>query len=339
MESSDEGLNWIGKRYLLIRLSLGGILLIAAALKAHQLSIEPTLETSLLTSRYFLVGIVEFEILLGLCLIAGVFYRAVWLISLACFALFACVSLYKALVGEATCGCFGSVQVNPWYTFALDSAAVFALIRWRPALARTMEPASERRPVSHYAPLVAVWLVVSLSAAWGMTRFEAATVSAKGDFIGDSEIVILEPETWVGKRFPLFDHIDIGSRLTKGGWVILLYHHDCSQCLEVLPEYEQLARKEPNKLVALVEVPPSVYNNDGGLIGPVLHGRLHNTKEWFVQTPTEIRLSNGDVTAVRGAESLARDRNKGELAHEISQSVSLDSEPVVAPGGKPTVSR
>ena len=32
-----------------------------------------------------------------------------------------------------------------------------------------------------------------------------------GDIIGDSDFVVLEPETWVGKVFPLIPYIDIGS--------------------------------------------------------------------------------------------------------------------------------
>lgn len=326
-ESGGKNAAFVGGGYAVVRMILGGILLVAAALKGYQLATEPTAEISLMTSRWFLIGSVEFEVLLGLCLISGIFVRASWLISLGCFALFGCVSLYKALSGEVSCGCFGSVQVNPWYTLLLDVAAVVALLRWRPALSASTEPTGERRPVSHYAIVLGVWLVVGLSAGWQMARFEAVTVSDEGDFLGYGEIVLLEPEKWVGKRFPLIPHIDIGDRLAEGGWVVLLYHHDCPQCREVLPEYEHMAQGDSGEGVALIEVPPF------GTYGSVSHGlaqrgRLQETKDWFVQTPTELRLDGGVVTSVKGAESLGH--GEGAVGQEIAHLHGSESRQVAA---------
>ena len=303
-ESGDKNAAFAGGGYVVVRMILGGILLVAAALKGYQLATEPTAEIGLMTSRWFLIGAVEVEVLLGMCLVSGLVVRSSWLISLGCFALFSCISLYKALSGEASCGCFGSVQVNPWYTLSLDVAAVVALLRWRPALSAPAESAGERRPVSHYAIVLGVWLVVGMAAGWQMARFEAVTVSDEGDFLGDGEIVVLEPEKWVGKRFPLLPHIDIGDRLTEGGWVVLLYHHDCPQCREVLPEYEQMAQSDSGEGVALIEVPPFGAYGSLASHGSAQRGRLQETKDWFVQTPTELRLDGGLVTAVQGAESL-----------------------------------
>jgi hypothetical protein len=42
------------------------------------------------------------------------------------------ITLYKAITGAASCGCFGSVQVNPWITlFAIDLPALLALSIFR----------------------------------------------------------------------------------------------------------------------------------------------------------------------------------------------------------------
>ncbi|MFV1965060.1 MAG: MauE/DoxX family redox-associated membrane protein [Pirellulaceae bacterium] len=108
----------------LLRALLGVVLLIAAALKAWQLSTEPVAEDGLLTSRGFLIALVEFELLFGLCLLFGLVPRVTWPIAMLCFVGFSCVALYKALSGAASCGCFGKVEVNPWYTFAFDVGAV-----------------------------------------------------------------------------------------------------------------------------------------------------------------------------------------------------------------------
>ena len=48
-------------------------------------------------SRWFLIGVVEFELFFGLWLLFGLLPRLTWHAAVACFAAFACVSLFKAL--------------------------------------------------------------------------------------------------------------------------------------------------------------------------------------------------------------------------------------------------
>jgi hypothetical protein len=52
------------------------------------------------------------------------------------------VSLYLALAGQRSCGCFGRVTASPWLTFAIDSAALVALVIWRPGRAADVHPAA-----------------------------------------------------------------------------------------------------------------------------------------------------------------------------------------------------
>ena len=118
--------------YDVVRILLGLVLLTAAGLKGHQLATEPAVGTGLLDSRWFLIGVVEFELLFGLTLLAGIFPKSTWIAALACFACFAGVSAVKAVLGDASCGCFGRVPVNPWHTFGLDLTAIVALLRWQP---------------------------------------------------------------------------------------------------------------------------------------------------------------------------------------------------------------
>ena len=54
-----------------VPVGVGLVLLVAAALKTHQLATEPVPGISLLESRWFLVGVVELELLLGLWLVSG----------------------------------------------------------------------------------------------------------------------------------------------------------------------------------------------------------------------------------------------------------------------------
>ena len=52
--------------YDAVRIILGLILLTAAALKGQQLATEPVAESSLFTSRWLLICVVEFELFFGL---------------------------------------------------------------------------------------------------------------------------------------------------------------------------------------------------------------------------------------------------------------------------------
>ena len=75
----------------------------------------------------------EFELFLGIVLLAGLWPQVTWYAAVLFFGALAGLSLYKGLSGDASCGCFGKVQVSPWYTLALDILAVAALLVWRPA--------------------------------------------------------------------------------------------------------------------------------------------------------------------------------------------------------------
>ena len=78
----------------ILRFVIAAILLTAAFLKAHQLATVPSLGEGLLHARWFNILVVEFELLLGIWLIIGLFPRLTWLITIGCFSVFALVSLY-----------------------------------------------------------------------------------------------------------------------------------------------------------------------------------------------------------------------------------------------------
>jgi hypothetical protein len=92
--------------YVAVRTILAGILIAAAVLKGYQLATGPVPGSGLLSSRVFLIAVVEFEWLFGVWLLTGLCAKWTWRVTLACFGLFACVSLYKGLSGDASCGCW-----------------------------------------------------------------------------------------------------------------------------------------------------------------------------------------------------------------------------------------
>ncbi len=111
---------------------MGGLLLVAAALKVHGLALDPFAEGSVLASARLQVATIEIEVLLGLWLLTGWSPRWAWVAALSLFSLFACVSLYLALAGQPSCSCFGRLAVSPWVSLGVDVAAVAALLIWRP---------------------------------------------------------------------------------------------------------------------------------------------------------------------------------------------------------------
>jgi len=314
--------------YDVVRIVLGLILLTAAALKGHQLATGPVAETSLFTSRWFLICVVEFELFFGLWLLSGLYPRRTWQAALVCFSAFACVSLYKALSGEATCGCFGRVPVSPWYTLILDLAAAVALVLCRPARGTVTSPlplAGEGPGVRAGAllfPLAAepsglsarlrrrlgwvlgIFLAAGIPGALAMGTYHAPMLDDSGDIFGDSQFVVLKPDTWVGRRFPLIEQIEVRAALGEGDWLVLLFHKTCPACRMAIIQLQHL-RSRPGswaetRRIALVEVPPFGNTIRADVASPDprwVYGRLRAVKEWFVKTPIAIVLKDGEVVA------------------------------------------
>ncbi len=306
---------WLRGRtgYDVVRIVLGLLLLVAAGLKGHELATSPVAGTGLLDSRWFLIGVVEFELFFGLWLLAGIYPRWTWAAALSCFCLFASVSLWKAISGDASCGCFGKVPVDPWYTFTLDALAVAALFRFRLASGRWRVAWDFRSPRFRVIGVAAIWLLVGIPAAAAMSAYEPVMLSEDGAILGDGILVILEPEKWTRKRFPLLPHIEdyperlmpgelpLRERLAEGNWIVVLYQRDCPKCLEEMPKYEQLACRsaaDPTAPgVALIEVP--AYGEAGSLKrspnAVCALGRLSDEKEWLVETPVKLLLQSAFV--------------------------------------------
>ncbi len=280
-----------------MRWFVGFLLVAAAMLKAAQLYQHPSSALTDDFSRYWVPLLIGSELGLGLAAIAGMYWRQLRLLAMVLFASFACYSLLMAVQGAASCGCFGSLKINPWWTFVLDLivfAGLFAEYRttWQEKsfLETTIKSYSPRAGLIGTAMLS---MTVAFGLAWHVAPHHQKNSQEGFQTVGD--LIVLEPEDWPGKKFPLLEHIDLD--VSQGTWVVLLHRHDCPKCQEVLPQYEQLAMQAAERYqVAIVEVPP----HDAMHILPKNHcrtGKLTDLQEWFVQTPVEIELENGVVTA------------------------------------------
>jgi len=281
---------------------LGLLLLTGAVLKGYELLTTPTANTDIWSNRYFLIFVVEFELSLGIWLLSGLFKRAAWLVTLGCFSLFCCITLYKGLTGAASCGCFGNVHVNPWITlFVIDLPAVLLLMIFRPNLEkhRILNILHWLEPMPKFAVFGIVFLI-------GLT---SVAVSSPVLILNEPETAtstyeVLEPSKWIGKELPILGHIDIANQLKNGNWLAVLYHHDCPDCQKAINQLERLtanfSSNEAFLRIALIEVPPyKVINNDSiNKNSPCIIGKLDFTKKWFVTTPVIVLLSNHSVVKV-----------------------------------------
>jgi hypothetical protein len=291
--------------YDVLRLALGVLLLVTAGLKGYQLATEPTLGTGLLDNRWFLIFVVEFELFFGLWLLSGLLLKLTWTAAVACFTLFTCISLYKALSGHASCGCFGKVEVNPWITGGLDLTAVSALLWWRPK----MSYFTKRRA----AVALAIWLAVGLPLTYATVSYSPALLTENGFFVGDGNLVILEPYKWIGSRFPLLPYIDdlpnsvkeeqppLRERLTEGEWLVVLYRHGCPECEKMLDSYKRIAEQgksgfEQSIKVAIIEIPLAVQEEMPSWCEV---GTLKIGYRWFFTNSISIHLRNGVVEMSR----------------------------------------
>lgn len=278
----------------LVRYGLALLLFAAALSKATYPSQGIPLEPTHRLPEWLNVTIILFECLLAVLLLSGLWQRQMMGIALTVFVSFAAFSLYQVLTGADSCGCFGAVRVSPWMTFVLDLGIIVALCFARPKVVASSKWSTSRlaTALGAYALIVAPLLV------W---MHHYAKLPADDTLVGIGRLVILYPETWPGKPFPLLQYIDTEAELAQGDWVVLLHRHDCGKCIEAMSRYamlaEQLSSRSGQPAIALVELPPFGQRHLDEKSG-VVCGRLRDDREWFVETPAEIRLQNGVVQRV-----------------------------------------
>jgi hypothetical protein len=309
--------------YDAVRVVVGILLLTAAGLKGYQLATEPSLGTGFLDSRWLLTATVEFELLFGLWLLANLWPKLSWAAAMGCFSLFACVSLYKALSGDATCGCFGRVPVNPWWTAVLDLVVVLSFLRWQPKGQDWLFFVHFKEFGLPTVAVLSIWLVLGLAVAFAIGTYTAATLSEAGDVVGNGRMVVLTPERWLGKRFPLLDYIAASDQLKRGNWFVLLYHHDCPTCRGAIGDLPRILSRLGAKQVALIELPPygdEIEAHDFKGI-TLTDKQLDNAREWFVESPVGLLIGEGVVFDVRQADWFA-EKAASNAGHPASASAA-----------------
>ena len=314
----------------LLRILLGVVLLLAAGMKVHELSTTPYIAA--FPPRWMMIVFTELEILFAIWLlfVPKNFEKITWLATACLFSFFSLVTLYKALSGEASCGCFGRVEINPWYTLIFDTTTVGLLLWLRPVgiesyFAQTKrfisrkirlttifthllrgEAGSARLITARVLAVGTIWLALAIPAAWSMASFAETTAHADLSALGQvfegpdgKPVVMLEPEKWIGKRFPLLPYlkefktggkslISPQEKVTQKQWKVILYHEDCPDCQKLIRQLS--LRKESH--ILLVEVSSGETRSYSNRF-PTAH--LSAEYEWFAQTPIVAVLDQGIV--------------------------------------------
>jgi len=292
---------WFG--FAQFRFVVAAILLLAAGLKAHQLAtapLPPVVQGSiftplfeLLNNRYFLMTVVLGEILFALVLIAGIWRQWMWLLSLLGFTAFMLVSLMKGLSGESSCGCFGTVTVNPWITAGFDFVIVILLTVFCERIDWTFSLPDRKKLVA----VLVVWLILAVPALFAMLSLKQQPHATLGtEFTGSDgkKMILLEPETWIGKEFPLISRFvqpNDSKILKQGTWNVLLAQSDCPKCQEMKADLE--ARNING--IAIVLIPSRV--DESRIKSPFPLFMLDSQNDWFVTTPYVVKLVDGVCVA------------------------------------------
>jgi hypothetical protein len=287
----------------LITPSVGVLLIAAAFMKA--LSPDDSVDSVIANAVYdmpqwIMAAGVQIELTVGLWLVCGWRPQAARRSAIVLFFTFAAFSLYRSLSGYESCGCFGSFRVNPWLTFLLDLGVLGLLAI--PCEHFSQFPVAACSRVGAWSFRFACALAAATPPVLMVLIHLRSDASASTDAnepgitVTDS-LVILEPEQWIGRPFPLVKELPSTVDLQTGNWTVLFFHHDCPQCQEVLPQYEALVAKfnerENSTRVLLVEVPP--YGPGRVEAHSATTIRLSDKRNWFVQTPLELFVQDGKV--------------------------------------------
>lgn len=276
-----------------VDISVAALLLATAALKAISPSQAITTAATWGMDYPVVIFVVQVELLLAAWLLSRTALKLARFVTASMFLFFATISLVLALQGHTSCGCFGQLKMDPWMMFLLDSSVVLAFL-WA-ALVATPCPTTTKSPFRSISFAYPGLAPLALTA---MLIHRPETLVSSTTMVGSSNIVILEPETWIGEKCPLAEHVAPSVDFAEKKSTVLVYHHDCPACQEALPNYVNLAKQnvDRDQQVVLVEVPPLGNEREPSA---AIHTTLPDDRDWFVQAPVELVIDQGIVTSVR----------------------------------------
>ncbi len=111
----------------------GSVLIVASFLKVHLMTTQPIVGDHLWEQWEFFLIQVPLVLGLGIWLVSGLFRKAGWILGILALLVFLGDTVYKAVTGAESCGCFGTVEVDPWVTlFAFNLPFLALMLIFRP---------------------------------------------------------------------------------------------------------------------------------------------------------------------------------------------------------------
>lgn len=162
------------RRWRFSRLVFGLLLLTFAALKLAALGTPAFPVAGWFSTPMVQLAAAEWELVLGIWLLSGVYPIGAWLVALVTFLVFSCVSFSLGWIGQVSCGCLGTIEASPWHAFAIDFILMVALLMCRPIFAwRQLFSRFELKPPGWkalgYVPAIAVGCA-AIVAVWLSAR-------------------------------------------------------------------------------------------------------------------------------------------------------------------------
>jgi len=202
----------------------------------------------------------------------------------------------KGLSGETSCGCFGTITVNPWITMSLDLVIVVCLAVFRERNNWTFSPLERKKVLA----ILVAWLVLggfALAAMLSLKVQPHETLGTEHERFDSRRMIHLTPEKWIDKEFPLFSRFaePEGSEvMQQGTWNILLVQSDCSDCAKMMAELEE--KKNNNVVVVIIPSPRSDKLPQTSFPTFVLDDHV----DWYAVTPRVVKLSEGICVEIGG---------------------------------------
>lgn len=295
---------------------LGVILLAASCLKAYSLAVQlPSSGESLVNSFWLQTVLIECEAACAIWLLLNVGQVYALTTALFAFALFSCVSLFQAVTGMTSCGCFGPVPTPPWIIFMFDITLVVLLSLYLGK--RRKQSAPPAASLNAVRLRLACGAILMALIGTGLATTAAGAYSSDlgilGKVVSSDNVIRLTTDKWQGQSFPLIDYVDRGSLLRSGQWEVMLYRQGCPHCEEALTNlitssHSDLQNaKEPMQFM-VIRIPP--VNHSQLLAGPqIVLSTLSDEYEWLVKTPLSFSLDSGIVVQVNDDSGISQKEN------------------------------
>jgi hypothetical protein len=228
-------------------------------------------------------------------------------VGVAMLTAFVPVLIGDLALGASSCGCFGSVTVNPWVTLVTDVTFLFVLLvfgRRDPRLEITRHLPTSR------VFIAGAWILLSVFVAFGLKAptpvADAANNASNAATIGAAQALPAEgyyiPQygDWIGRPFR---ELDVASWVSKlpddidfGPQYVIFYRKDCEHCHELMEVYFSGSLEKPTTAIAVPERDGFPTENLQPFACPDCRvAELPAGIDWFLQTPVLVRLMDGVV--------------------------------------------